>query len=98
MSWLERLTSGWGLSEARSEPRGAGARVREVQAVLEVLAPLLAADGGSVQLLAVEGEVVELRLSGACARCHSAESTMSGLVEPRLRASLPWLQGVRWKA
>jgi NifU-like protein len=97
VSWLERLTAGWGLREAPTQPRGDAARVREVQAVLDSVAPLLAADGGSVQLLAVDGGDLELRLDGACARCHASDSTMSSLIEPRLRAGLPWLQAVRWR-
>ena len=97
MSWLERLTTGWGLAEARPKARGDSARVEATQRVLDELSPALAADGGSVHLVAIEGDDVELRLEGACARCHAAEATMSTLVEPRLRAALPWLQGVRWR-
>lgn len=97
MSWLERLTAGWGLSEARGMPRGEPARVEATQRVLAELSPALAADGGSVHLVAIEGDEVQLRLEGTCARCHAAEATMSTLVEPRLRAALPWLHGVRWR-
>ena len=97
MSWLDRLTAGWGLTEARPKPRGDATRVDEVQRVLDLLSPALAADGGAVRLVAVEGDDVALLLEGACARCHAAETTMATLVEPRLREALPWLQGVRWR-
>lgn len=94
MSWLERLAAGWGLGDAQSPPEGDPDRIAEVQRVLDELRPLLAADRGDVRLLAVGTDSVRLRMLGACASCHLLESTRRELLEPRLRAALPWVREV----
>lgn len=94
MSWLERVL-GHGDSDAQPAARGDAARVAEVQRVLEKLAPLIAADGGRVELSAVEDGFVYVRLQGACTHCSSSDMTLQGAIEPRLRAALPWFKALR---
>jgi hypothetical protein len=60
VSWLERLL-GSERPTARAA-RGDTARVAEVQCILDELAPLIAADGGRVELAAVDWGHVHLRL------------------------------------
>ena len=93
MSWLDRVL---GQGNAQGEPaRGDPARVAEVQRELAKLAPLIAADGGRVELAAVDEGFVHVRLQGACTHCSSSDMTLKGAIEPRLRAALPWFQGLR---
>lgn len=94
MSWLERLMSGWGLVDDQTAPQGDPARIAEVQRVLDGLRPHLKLDSGDVRLLAVGEDHVRLRMVGACASCQMVESTRRELLEPRLRAELPWLREV----
>ena len=49
----------------------AAARVRDLADVIEVIQPVIAADGGSLDVLALDVEtgVVRLQLSGACGSC-----------------------------
>ncbi len=94
MSWLDRLMGGWG-SEPDAPVRGDPTRVIETQRALDRLTPLLAADGGEVRLLAVEGDDVVLSWRGACKSCPSRAETMQGALEPELRHALPWLKAVR---
>ena len=94
MSWLDRLVSGWGLADGNVEPEGDPARIAEVQRVLDELRPHLKMDRGDVRLLAVGEDHVRLRMIGACASCHLVESTRRELLEPKLRAQLPWLRDV----
>lgn len=98
MSWLGRLLSGWNFDEQRSgaavAPHGDPERVRAVQAVLERLRPLLAADGGGVELIAVEGNCVRIRMQGACRSCSAAQSTIASSIAPQLRAELAWVESI----
>jgi len=45
---------------------GAAEFVRRVEAVLAQVRPALQADGGDIELVAVEGQNARVRLKGAC--------------------------------
>ena len=71
-------------------------RVAQVEAVIETVRPVLAADGGDVHLVEVDDEGwVRLRMVGACEHCYQSPVTVQGVLEPRLRAELDWVRGVR---
>lgn len=50
----------------------------------EVLAPLIAADGGELYLVSANDEEIALHLSGACAGCPGAPLTTAKIIEPLL--------------
>jgi NifU-like protein len=93
VSLLRRWLGGGGDAE-RAPPRGDPSRVAEVLAVLASVEPAVRADGGRIDLVAVEGGRVQVRLSGACSHCHASDLTLQGVLEPRLRAALPWFEGL----
>ncbi len=63
--------------------------VDEVKTVVgEVLAPLLEADGGGVELVCMEGDEVTLRLVGASSVCVGSRYTQTGVIEPLIRAAV----------
>lgn len=95
MSWLGRLLARGGSDHERPEPRGDALRLAQVAAVLLELEPLVAADGGRIDLLGVRGELVFVELRGACTNCSASDMTLDGVLEPRLRAALPWFAGLR---
>jgi Fe-S cluster biogenesis protein NfuA len=95
VSWLERVF-GAGSSEPRTLPaRGDPERVRAVEQVLAELRPMLRADAGDVDLVAVEEGWVTVRLRGACRSCGVRDTTLRGALEPRLKERLPWVLGLR---
>ncbi|HEY6795275.1 MAG TPA: NifU family protein [Kineosporiaceae bacterium] len=61
-------------------------RVREA---LDRVRPALRADGGDVELVAVDGDVAYLRLRGACQGCAAAAMTLTRLVERVVLAAVP---------
>lgn len=62
-------------------------RYRLIAEAIEDLRPHLQRDGGDCELVAVEGDVVRVRMRGACIGCQFASATISG-VQERLIARL----------
>jgi Fe-S cluster biogenesis protein NfuA len=59
-----------------------------VESVLQRIRPLLQADGGDIELVAVEGNNARVRLTGMCAGCPSAHMTLYLGVEMALREEI----------
>jgi len=72
------------------------ATARQLQThVAEVLAPLVALDGGRLEWVGLSDDVAALRLGGACRGCPGQRTTLEEVVLPSLRAVFPALKGVR---
>ena len=61
----------------------------KVKKALEKMRPLLQRDGGDIELVAVEGNVVKVRLKGACAGCPMSQMTLKAGVEQALKKEIP---------
>jgi len=70
-------------------------RMLEVESVLWTLRPAMAADGGNVELVGIEDDFVQLRLTGTCTVCPSAELTLRRGIEPALKRAIPWIAGIK---
>lgn len=57
-------------------------------AVETLLSPLLEKDGGGIEVVAFEGSVVTLRLSGALLGCPGTAYVKRGVIEPVLRSAV----------
>jgi len=66
-----------------------------VEAVLNRVRPFLNADGGDIELVAVEGNSVAVRLTGVCATCPSAHMTLHVGIETALREEIPDFETLR---
>lgn len=51
----------------------------------EDIRPTLQKDGGDIELVDIEGDIVYLKLAGACATCIAAHHTMKQFVEKKLQ-------------
>jgi len=60
-----------------------------VEAVLDRVRPFLRADGGDIELISVEGNSADVKLTGMCAGCPSAHMTLYIGVETALREEIP---------
>ncbi|KAG0463316.1 hypothetical protein HPP92_019385 [Vanilla planifolia] len=60
-----------------------------VESVLDEVRPYLIADGGNVTLHEIDGNVVRLKLQGACGSCPSSVMTMKMGIERRLMEKIP---------
>jgi len=66
-----------------------------VESVLERVRPFLQADGGDIELMSVDGNCAEVRLTGMCAGCPSAHMTLHVGVESALREEIPEFDRLR---
>jgi len=66
----------------------------QVQTVLDKIRPALQADGGDVELVAVDGGVVKVKLVGACRGCPMSQLTLANGVERVLKEELPDVERV----
>ncbi|MFA5032412.1 MAG: NifU family protein [bacterium] len=60
----------------------------------ERIRPLLARDGGNVEVIEVKDGVVKVKLTGACHGCPMAQVTITKLVEKKIMDELPEIKQV----
>ena len=66
-----------------------------IQGVLDRVRPFLQADGGDIELLTVNGNSADVRLTGMCAGCPSAHMTLHVGVEAAIREEIPEFETLR---
>jgi Fe-S cluster biogenesis protein NfuA len=62
---------------------------RVAQVLAEEVGPALDLDGTAIEVVGVEGGVIQVRLSGACAGCPSSVMTLVMGLEQELRRRIP---------
>jgi Fe-S cluster biogenesis protein NfuA len=67
----------------------------QVEAVLGRVRPFLQADGGDIELVGVNGDSADVRLTGMCAGCPSAPMTLHVGVELALREEIAGFETLR---
>lgn len=55
----------------------------------DVLAPLLAADGGELYLVSAQDEVLAIHLGGTCAGCPGSPITVASVIRPAVQKLSP---------
>lgn len=68
--------------------------MEQVQEVLDKLRPFLQRDGGDVELVDVEDNVVKVRLMGACGSCPSSTVTLKAGIERAIMEEIPSIEEV----
>jgi len=63
-------------------------QARAQHLVEDVLRPIIAADGGTIELVSAASNTLVLRLSGMCAGCPGRPYTLQGVIEPAARKAL----------
>lgn len=66
----------------------------KVKKILEEIRPALQADGGDIELVGIDNDVVKVRLKGACGTCPSSLVTLKMGVEARLKEEIPEVECV----
>ncbi len=66
----------------------------KVKEMLAKIRPMLQADGGDVEFVAIEEGVVKVRLKGACAGCPMSQMTLKQGIEKLLKKEIPEVKSV----
>jgi Fe-S cluster biogenesis protein NfuA len=66
----------------------------EVEKAIEEVRPYIRMDGGDVELVEIAGDVVKVRLKGACAHCPMAQLTLKMSIESHIRRKVPGVKTV----
>ncbi|MGQ9471044.1 MAG: NifU family protein [Candidatus Aminicenantales bacterium] len=66
----------------------------KVEETLQRIRPALQRDGGDVELVAVEDDVVKIRLTGACGGCPLSQMTLKMGIERILKKEIPEIKEV----
>ncbi len=67
---------------------------KKVQKALAEIKPQIQADGGDIELVAIEKGKVKVRLQGACAGCPMAALTLKQGVERFIKTKVPEIKSV----
>ncbi|KAL4556135.1 hypothetical protein LXL04_038778 [Taraxacum kok-saghyz] len=62
---------------------------KNIESVLDEIRPYLIADGGNVALHEIDGNIVRVKLQGACGSCPSSVTTMKLGIDRRLMEKIP---------
>jgi Fe-S cluster biogenesis protein NfuA len=65
-----------------------------VKAALAEIKPQIQADGGDIDLVAIENNIVKVRLRGACVGCPMSALTLKQGVERVIKQRVPEIQSV----
>ncbi|MDI9846677.1 NifU family protein [Rhodoblastus sp. 17X3] len=65
--------------ETKSDAAPESERLRRIRDVIEEIRPNLRRDGGDCELISVEGNKINVKLTGACVFCKLASATLEGI-------------------
>lgn len=70
-------------------------RIEEkIKAIIENLKPYLINDGGNIDFIKYEDNIVYVKLYGACANCSLVDLTLYEGIEALLKDEIPEVKGV----
>jgi Fe-S cluster biogenesis protein NfuA len=67
---------------------------KRVQAALAEIKPQIQADGGDIDLVAIENGIVKVRLRGSCVGCPMSALTLKAGVERVIKQKVPEIKSV----
>ncbi len=66
----------------------------KIEEALNKIRPALMRDGGNVELVELEGDVVKVKLTGACGGCPMSQMTLKMGIERILKREVPEIKEV----
>jgi len=71
-----------------------GKMEEKVRQAIEKVRPILQGDGGDIEFVEIQGNVVKVRLKGACSGCPMSQLTLKSVVEQTLKKEVPEIERV----
>ena len=66
----------------------------DIKKALDEIRPALQADGGDVEYVGMDGDVVKVKLTGACGNCPMATMTLKNGIEVLIKKKVPGVESV----
>ncbi len=66
----------------------------KIEELISRIRPSLQADGGDIEFVSVDDNVVKVRLKGACGSCPMSQMTLKNGVEALIRQHIPEITAV----
>ncbi|MEX1003619.1 MAG: NifU family protein [Crocinitomicaceae bacterium] len=66
----------------------------KIEIALNSIRPFLQKDGGDVEFVEMSGNIVKVRLTGACETCSMKASTLKAGIEEAIRNAIPEITAV----
>jgi Fe-S cluster biogenesis protein NfuA len=67
----------------------------DIKKALAEIRPMLQADGGDVEYIGIEGDIVKVKLKGACGGCPMATMTLKNGIETFIKKRVPGITSVQ---
>lgn len=71
------------------------AQEEQIKNLIEQINPFLISDGGSVEFIKYEDNIVYIKLLGACQNCEMLDVTLNDLIEATIMEEIPEVKGVK---
>ena len=67
---------------------------KQIITVLEKIRPFLNRDGGDIEFVKYEDDIVYIKMLGACSNCHMLDLTLKDGIEATLKEEIPSIKEV----
>lgn len=67
---------------------------KKIKEVIETLRPFLVSDGGDIEFVKYENDIVYINMLGACANCHMLDLTLKEGIEAAIKEEVPSVKEV----
>ncbi|MCD8562378.1 MAG: NifU family protein [Bacilli bacterium] len=68
--------------------------IQKIKDILDLLRPFLISDGGDLEFIKYEDNIVYIKMLGACAGCFLLDSTLKDGIEVALMEEIPEIKAV----
>lgn len=62
--------------------------------IIEKIRPFLISDGGDIEFIKIEDDIVYIKMMGACAGCQMLDFTLKDGIESAIISEIPKIKGV----
>lgn len=67
---------------------------KKINDVIDTLRPYLINEGGNIEYVKYEDDIVYVKMLGACANCDMIDITLVGGIEEAIKEEVPTVKGV----
>lgn len=69
-------------------------KIDKIKQIIDDLKPYLISDGGNIEFIKYEDNIVYVKMQGACANCQMLDITLKDGIENVIKEEIPEVKGV----